>query len=386
MKISIVTPRFGVSGVPLAQVRFARALSRRGHQVVLIIGELEHGSQVPIIPGVKVEYWAKSKVRNILFPLVRHLRRQKPEILFSAEDHLNAIAIIGAILAGSKVLTSGSSRVIPTDRLAYSHRLFSKGWLLKNVMRLIMWRANALTCVSQDMVLEYQKIFSNAPHVCVYNIIKDSESIEKASESVDHPWLNDKQCPVIISAGSMTKRKGFADLIRAFAIAQKSQPMRLIILGEGYLREKLVELIRELKIETLVSLPGNVSNPLKYFSKSSVFVLSSYAEGMPNVLVEAMMCGCTPVSTNCPTGPRELLNNGQIGYLVPMADIHSMAEAILNAVNFPVSTKVLEQAVLPFEENAVLNRHFEVLGINQLVDSNASVKVNAIHNLEERQK
>lgn len=365
MKISIVTPRFGISGVPLAQVRFARALRRRGHEVVLIIGALEPGSGLPEISGVAVECWGKPKARTMLFPLVRHLRRRKPDILFSAEDHLNAIAIIAAIIARSNVLTSGSSRVIPTDRLAYSDRFLSKGWLMKMVMKSIFWRANALTCVSQDMVLEYRKIFESPPHVCVTNIIVDAASVAKAAEPVDHPWLMNKDVPVVISAGTMTKRKGFGDLINAFAIARKSRSMKLIILGDGYLRDSLAKLVSELDLEDSVSLPGNVDNPLKYFAGSDVFVLSSYAEGMPNVLVEAMMCGCTPVATNCPTGPRELLDNGRLGFLVPMRDTQAMADAILNAIEHPSSPEELAEALRPFEENAVLDRHFEVLGLTQ---------------------
>jgi glycosyltransferase involved in cell wall biosynthesis len=363
MKITIITPRFAISGVPLAQIRFARAWSARGHDVRLIIGKVEAGYEVPSVPGVVVEHLNKSKVREMLVPLIRHLRKEKPDILFSAEDHLNAMALIAALISGSKVKTSGSSRVLPTDRLAYSDKPLSKGWLLKNVMKALMWRADALTCVSQDMVGMYQKMFRNSPHVCVYNIIKDEASLAKAKEPVEHPWLSNKSLPVVISAGTLTRRKGFADLINAFAIAQASTPMRLIILGDGYLMDELTSLARELGIEDKVSLPGNVLNPLKYFSRANVFVLSSYAEGMPNVLVEAMMCGCTPVATDCPTGPRELLDDGRIGFLLPMGDVASMADAILKAVQAPTSPAVLAKAVMPFEDSAVLDSHLRVLGL-----------------------
>lgn len=363
MKISIVTPRFGITGVPLAQVRFARALSKRGHEVTLFIGHLESGCDLPVIPGVRTVYWEKLKVRSMIFPLIRHLRREHPEIVFSAEDHLNIVVLLAVIIARSSAKTSGSSRVMPTDRHGYSSRMFSKGWLLKNVMKRVIWRANALTCVSKDMVGHYRRIFSNAPHVCVYNIVKDEISMARAQEMVDHAWLVEKDCPVVISAGTMTKRKGFADLINAFSIAQKIEPMRLIILGDGYLRGELAALVKRLNIEDRVSLPGNVSNPLKYFARSDVFVLSSYAEGMPNVLVEAMMCGCTPVATNCPTGPRELLDDGTIGHLVEMKNPQMMAEAIVEAVRHPLAKELLSKAVAPFEEKTVLDRHFEVLGL-----------------------
>src|SRR3990167_3655500 len=205
MKITIVTPRFAISGVPLAQVRFARAWIARGHDVRLIIGKVEAGCELPVVPGVVVEHLNKLKVREMLLPLIRHLRKEKPDILFSAEDHLNVMALVAALVAGSKVKTSGSSRVLPTDRLAYSNKPFSKGWLMKLVMSALMWRADALTCVSKDMVGMYQKMFRNAPHVCVYNIIKDEASLARAKEPVEHSWLSEKTLPVVISAGTFTR-------------------------------------------------------------------------------------------------------------------------------------------------------------------------------------
>lgn len=362
MKISLITAAFSKTGVPLAQLRFAHALAKRGHQVTYVVGSADDVAGVPISKTVEIKVLQEKKVRSMLFTLIGYIRNEKPEIIFSAEDHLTVVVLLAVIFSFSGVIISGSSRILPTDRLAYSNKLFTKGWGLKKLMQLVMWRANALTCVSKDMVVLYRDIFKNAPHVSVYNIIKDEESIIRAKEVADHPWLLEKACPVIISAGTMTKRKGFADLIQAFSLVAANRRCRLIILGEGYLSSDLDNLIKELGLTDLVAMPGNVDNPLKFFSRSDVFVLSSYAEGMPNVLVEAMMCGCTPVSTDCPTGPRELLQDGKYGYLVPMRDPQAMAAAIESALDNPISKTLLDEAVEPFEENRVINRHFEVLG------------------------
>ena len=108
-----------------------------------------------------------------------------------------------------------------------------------------------------------------------------------------------------------------------------------------------------------------MENPLKYYAQSDVFVLSSLVEGLPNVLVEAMMCGCTAVSTDCPTGPREVLRDGKFGYLVPVRDPEAMAAAIQKALDYPTPASLLAEAVSPFEVNTVIDRHFEVLGLCQ---------------------
>jgi glycosyltransferase involved in cell wall biosynthesis len=137
----------------------------------------------------------------------------------------------------------------------------------------------------------------------------------------------------------------------------------LIILGDGPLRTELQNLIESFGLVDTIELLGYVENPLKYFARADVFILSSLVEGMPNVLVEAMMCGCTPVSTDCPTGPRELLQDGKYGYLVPMRDPTAMAAAIESALDHPIPKALLDEAVDPFEENRVIDRHFEVLGL-----------------------
>ena len=92
-------------------------------------------------------------------------------------------------------------------------------------------------------------------------------------------------------------------------------------------------------------------------------MLSSHVEGLPNVLVEAMMCGCTPVATNCPTGPREVLNDGQYGYLVPVGDIHALANAVIKAIEMPINPVFLQNAIEPFEESVVIESNLKSLGI-----------------------
>ena len=361
MKISVVTPRFSVGGVSFAQIRFARALAKKGHEVDLVVGYVEPQYELPNASGVNVHLWSQPKVRGMLFPLIRYLRSAKPDVVFSAEDHLNTTALLAAIFSGSRAKFSGSSRVTPFD--TYSNVPFTKRWLLKQLARAVMWRADVLTCVSRDMVEQYRQVFDSPPHVCVYNIVDDGHSRLRMQEPVEHEWLDRKGCPVLVAAGTLTPRKGFADLIRAMKELSQSRSARLIILGDGPLRSELEALIVELGLSNVVKLQGYVENPLKYFARADIFVLSSYAEGLPNVLVEAMMCGCTPVSTDCPTGPREVIQDGKYGYLVPMRDPAAMAAGIEEALDNPIPKDRLAESVRPFDEETVIERHFELLGL-----------------------
>ena len=362
MKICVVTPLYAISGVPLAQLRFARALATNGHDVDLVIGRIDPQYQFPELAGVNVIKLNRQKVRGMLVPLWKYLRTARPDVVFSAEDHLNSIVLLAAIASGSKAKISCSSRVTPYD--TYSNVPFSKRWILKQVVRAVMWRADALTCVSEDMVEQYRRVFRSPRHVCVYNISDDKSSRLKMKESVEHEWIQSKDTPLLIAAGTLAPWKGFSDLLRAMKVLLERRQARLLILGDGPSRPELEALIIELGLSDDVFLQGFVENPLKFFALADVFVMSSHVEGLPNVLVEAMMCGCTPVSTDCPTGPREVLQDGKFGYLVPVQDADAMAVAIEQALDHPVAADLLNEAILPFSESAVIGRHFDVLGLS----------------------
>lgn len=361
MKISVVTPVFSIAGVPLAQVRFARALAAHGHEVTLVIGRIDSQYVFPDLPNITVVELGKLQVRGMFLPLCAYLRRTKPEIVFSAEDHLNCMVLMAAIATGSKAKISGSSRVTPFD--TYSSTPFTKRWLLKQVMKATMWRADALTCVSRDMVEQYRKAFRSPRHVSVYNIVDDPLSRQRMREPMEHEWFGQPERPLLIAAGCLAPWKGFATLIQAMAVGPAARGARLLILGDGPLRTQLQTQVDSLGLQDSVRLEGYVENPLKYFARAKVFVLSSLVEGLPNVLVEAMMCGCTPVATDCPTGPREVLQEGKYGYLVPVQDPVSLAAGIERALDAPIPRHALEAAVMPFEEGAVLESHFGVLGL-----------------------
>lgn len=361
MKISVIAARYAISGVPLAQLRFARALAALGHDVELIYGLVNHGYSLPIIDGINLRVMNEQRVMGMLMPLTRYLREQNPDVVFSAGDHLNVVVLLAAIISQSKAKISCSSRVTPFD--TYSNVPFTKRWVLKLFMRAVMPRANALTCVSKDMVDQYRHVFKSPPHVCIYNIIGDSHSLVKINEAVDEEWFNERSEPILVAAGSLVPWKGFTDLIQAMGVLLNTRRAKLIILGDGPMRSELQSLIEELDLGGAVKLLGYVDNPLKYFSRADIFVLSSHVEGLPNVLVEAMMCGCTPVSTNCPTGPREVLQDGKYGYLVPVSDPIAMAAGIEKAIDHPISDSFLRDAVRPFAEHEVIKRHFNILGL-----------------------
>lgn len=364
LRIAVVTPRYALSGVPLAQWRLAAALAEQGHRVDLIIGRCDPDLTVPAAPGVSIQVIGCRQTRGMLFPIWRYLRRVRPDAVFSAEDHLNSFVLAAAIIARSRAKISGSCRVTPFD--TYSNTPFTKRWVLKWVASAVARRADALTCVSQDMVVQYRQLFPGTRHVCVYNIVDAPASRLRINEPVEDPWFLDKTEPLVVAAGSLAPWKGFADLIDAMIVLLRSgRRVRLAILGDGPLRDDLNAQIQRAGVGDRIRLVGRVENPLKYFACADVFALSSHVEGLPNVLVEAMLCGCTPVSTDCPTGPREVLQGGRFGYLCAVGDVDGLADRVAHALDHPIPRAMLCEAVKPFGQETVLRRHFSLLGLSE---------------------
>jgi glycosyltransferase involved in cell wall biosynthesis len=171
----------------------------------------------------------------------------------------------------------------------------------------------------------------NLPPEKIKNIYNphDIDKIQELSkEQINHPWLVDKKYPVIINVGRLTYQKGQNILLKAFKIVSEKIESRLIILGEGPLFKQLKDLAKELGIENKVDFVGFQKNPFAFIANSDVFVLSSRWEGFPNVLIEAMACGVPVISTDCPSGTNEIIEDGVNGLLVPI-EVDKLAESLL---------------------------------------------------------
>ncbi|SFR99019.1 glycosyltransferase [Sphingomonas jatrophae] len=361
LKICVAVARFSFTGVPLAQIRLARALAARGHDVELLFGEAPQ-SGLPDMGGARLVILGCASVRQMVGPLCAYLRRAQPDVVFSSQDHLNGAMLLAAILTRSRAKISGSCRVNPF--YTYSNRPFTRKWLFRQAMRAVMWRADALTCVSTAMIDEYRVFFRDPPHVTVHNLIDDAPSRARIGEPVEHPWFTAKDRPIVVTAGTLSPRKGHGDLIAAFArLVEQKRDIRLVIFGEGPSRTELEAQVAALGIGDRVSMPGKVANPLRYFARADVFALTSHFEGLPNVLIEAMMCGCSLVATDCPSGSSEALGHGRYGRVVPVGDVPAIADAIGAQLDHPTDPALLEEGVRRFAEDTVIERHFALLGL-----------------------
>ncbi len=173
----------------------------------------------------------------------------------------------------------------------------------------------------------------------LYNPTCTPEISELARFEPEHPWFSDDGSPIILGVGRLEPQKDFATLIDAFQHVRANRSCRLVILGVGSLRAELEARIESLGLDDCVSLPGWVENPFAFMARAALFVLSSQHEGLPGVLIQAMASGCPAVSTDCPAGPSEILEDPSL--LAPVGDPKALAGVILRALGQPADKVAL---------------------------------------------
>jgi glycosyltransferase involved in cell wall biosynthesis len=274
-----------------------------------------------------------TRVINCIRPLCYYLLKHKPDSFMSHLSHCNVVSAISHMLVNSK-----------TNLFLIEHNTVTavrKNGIREKIVRLLMQfvyrRANKIVGVSKAVTLDLQQAL-NLPDdlvTTIYNPVINKDISIKKMMPVDHPWLSSTtlSVPVFLGIGRLTEQKDFSTLIKAFAIVRKKINARLLILGEGEQSAELTRLAQELNVSEDVNLAGFVDNPYAYLAKATAFVLSSRWEGLPTVLIEALGCGCQVISTDCPSGPVEILENGKFGTLVPMQNSELLANAMLAIAN-----------------------------------------------------
>ena len=278
--------------------------------------------------------------------LVSYLRQERPHTLFAAMHYANEIAILAKRLAGV------STQIVVTEHNTLSQSVKQikgiKRYLVPKGVRYLYPFADRVVTVSKGACDDLQQWMgtTNPKVEAIYNPVITSDLYEKAKLTVEHPWFQEGEPPVILGVGKLEPQKDFETLIRAFAKVRSQISCRLAILGWGPNQANLNSLIKDLGLTENAALLGYVDNPYAYMARSSTFVLSSAWEGLPTVLIETMALRIPVVSTNCQSGPEEILNQGKYGHLVPVGDRDAMAQSILAVLhgNYPAVDEIwLEQ-------------------------------------------
>jgi len=363
-RIAIFAATSGHSGVDRILVNLIEQWTAWGFGVDLLQVR-GHGPRLAKIPdGLRCIDLGCRHVNSALPALVRYLRRERPAALLADKDRVNRIAILARWLAASR------TRLLVRLGTTVSVNLASRGrverWLQRASIRYLYRLADAVLVpslgVASDLV-EQLGVARARIQVAQSPIV--SARLEQLSrEPIEHPWLAVDAPPVILGVGELGARKDFATLIRAFALVRAERPCRLLILGRGRQRERLLALASELGVAEAVDLPGFVANPYPYMRRAAVFALSSRWEGLGIVLVEALACGTPAVSTDCPSGPREILEPCCPESLAPVGDHQALARVISATLAHPPTPALLRERAQAFSVEASADAYLAALGLS----------------------
>ena len=345
-------------------VNLARGISGLGPRVQFIVGDRERPFLEELPPEVQLIEFGEPRARECLDDLLRHLAAQRPTAVLSAKTADDMIAMRAKRLAQSR------TKFILRPGTTFSRRLSGKRnalkrWLTYRKLRPLFREADGVVAVSRGVANDIASI-TKIPRQKIHVIANPTVTPELTSLSrapVAHPWFNPVTAPVILGIGGLRRSKDFPTLVRAFALVRRQRSARLMILGRGGRKEALLKLARELGVDEDVQLPGFVSNPYSYLAKGSVFVLSSLWEGSPNVLIEALAVGTPVVATDCPSGPRDILQDGRYGALVPPGNAGALADAIMLTLRRPLSAVTLREAVGEHVMELSARRYLDVFGL-----------------------
>ena len=278
--------------------------------------------------------------------LTRYLRERQPQALYAVGDRGNLLAVTAR--AGCRVGT----RVVAGLQVAAEPRRLPertgrrRARLAARLVHRAVRRADRIVACSRGVAADWARA-ARIPAgriTTIHNPVVPPGLEDLAAAPLDHRFFGGEGAlPVVLGAGRLVEQKDFPTLLRAFALVREREPARLVILGEGEERERLERLAASLGLSGEVDFPGFVENPYAYLARAAVLALSSRWEGLPTILIAGLACGCPVVSTDCPFGPSEILEDGAWGRLVPVGDPVALADALVATLREPPSREGLRQ-------------------------------------------
>lgn len=358
--IAFLMPALRGGGVQRQYINLAREFLRRGLAVDMIL--LETDSAYTDLPNWNLVDLGTRRISASLPALNRALRTLRPDVLISAQTPLNALALLSRSMVGSppRVMVTEHNHLTTasqnTTRLGDRMRPFLVRWLYP--------RADWIVSVSEGVADDLARAgWVPRERIRVsYNSLDLEDIRRKAAEPIEHPWFKQKDVPVILAVGRMYKQKDYPVLINAFAKLRARREARLLILGEGEERASLQEQVQHLGLTRDVDMPGFAPNPFAYMARANLLALASEWEGFAIVLTEALACGTPVVSTDCPSGPREILADGKFGRLVPVGDADALAAAMESTLDAPPPRDLLLERARDFSVEHVADEYLKVLG------------------------
>lgn len=346
------------------RVRIANALTAQGIAVELVMPQAEGPHLRDLQQGVRVVSLNTRNPALLVWRLAGYLRQVRPRLMIASQQHTILAAVWARWLSRVPVRLVASQHNTLSELCGHSRR-WAVRVLLPKMARRFYAQADQIVAVSEGVADDLAAV-AGIPRRRIevfYNPVVTSDLWDRAAAPTGHAWFDHKDRPVILAVGNLNEVKDHATLVKAFARVRAALPARLVILGDGPQRTALERLARQLDVSEDMDLPGFEANPYAFMARADVFALSSRVEGLPSALTEALACGCPVVSTDCPSGPAEILAGGKYGRLVPVCDDGALAEAIVATLHEPHDRDRLHRRGAMFSVERAVERYLDLLNL-----------------------
>ena len=358
--VAVLLPDLRGGGTERVRLILVREFVRRGLSVDVVLMRLRGELLEELPETVNVVDLGSPRMRFVPASLRRYLARSRPRTLLVALWPLTGIACLV-----SRTLRSRPHLVV-SEHNDFRHLpslTALERFVLRHFGRRIYGLADRIVTVSggvAESLAACAGLDQRAIRV-IGNPIREAKNLEPAPEDAGlFRWWADAEVK-LVAAGSLKKQKGFDVLFQSLAMVAEGRNVRLIVLGEGDLRGELDALAGRLGVSDRIRMPGFRRNPFPFFAAADLFVLSSRWEGLPGVLIEALGCGTPVVSTNCQSGPAEILADGKFGRLVPVNDPERLSEGILEWLSKSHDRKLLRDRAQVFSPAAAADQYLDTL-------------------------
>ncbi|OYR83522.1 hypothetical protein DJ84_08015 [Halorubrum ezzemoulense] len=360
-KISLFIGDLSIGGAERVAVNLANQLAVNGHQVEIVLVERQGELVSAVSDNVNIFELDTKRMRWAVIPLTRYLRESKPEVVIPLLTPANVIMILAAKISRTapQVIVTEHGQKMESSSLSMKRDTILAKYLYKYADNIV----GVSNGVSEN-VRSWANIDPDSV-TTIYNPVIDEEMISRKPPAPPHPWFQQNDIKVILTAGRHVKQKDHSTLIRSFTrLLKDRKDVRLVLLGEGELTPEYEQLAKELGSHEKILLPGFVEDPFQYMSHADVFVLSSRWEGLSLVLIEAMASGTQVVSTDCPSGPSEVLMNGEYGNLVPVGDPEAMKNALIDIFENPFPEERLRDRARDFSIEKSTNQYENLFNLD----------------------
>jgi glycosyltransferase involved in cell wall biosynthesis len=363
LKLLLFVSTFEVGGAERSLVALSNALYERGVCMTVVVLDATGPLRVELNNGINVVDLGTGRGRRSIGQFRAVLKKLKPDVVLSFLTVPNMISgLAGYLFPKRSPILIGSEHSYHSDITDRGNRSRIEFFIYGGLARLGYKRLDHLVAVSsgvQNRVVNNMLVAADKVSVIATPFSPPKDPVRQSARRYN---IDSQKEARILAVGRLDPLKDYPTLLKAMRHLKDAElRFRLDVLGEGIERGALTDLVEQLDLQSEVVLHGNVNDPSPWYQMCDVFVLSSKREGSPLVLVEALYYGCQIVSTDCSSGPREILADGQFGSLVPVANDYALAQEIESVLRRTPNQEALRTRALEYESSVIAERYLNLI-------------------------